>query len=191
MANAGLNAILFLISCIFNFYIIILLVRMMLAWQRADFYHPLTQFVVKLTNPIIKPMKKILPDVGGIETASLLLIFLTAIIKFFFIALLSFGFPNILGLFILAIGDVLRLILQIFTFSILIQAILSWVQPYSPASQMLYKFNSPILRPLHRFIPPVSGFDISPLIALVILQFLNILIAEPLVTLGLSLAAGA
>jgi YggT family protein len=190
MAGTGLNAILFLISCIFDFYIMILFVRLVLSWVHADYNHPLTQFVVKLSSPIIKPIKKFIPDYRKLETATLVLIILVTMLKYLLLSLMSYGFPNIFGLFIAAIGDCIRLLLVTLSIALILQAILSWVMPNSPAYYTLSKLTSPITDPLHKFIPPLAGIDITPLIAIIILQLLVILIADPLVAYGVAIATG-
>ena len=98
--------------------------------------------------------------------------------------------PNILGLFILSLGDAIKLLLDTFFYAILLHAILSWVQPGLPINNLLYKFTSPIMNPLRRYIPLVGGIDITPIPALIILQLLIILLVNPLMTLGLRIALG-
>lgn len=191
MSGTSLNAILFLISCIFDFYILILIMRLVLAWVGADYHNPVTQFVVKMTSFFIKPMKKILPDIRGIETSTLVAIILVEVCKFFFITVLSFGLPNIFGLFILAIGDFLQLLIWALSIALILQVILSWVQPGSHVHQTLDKFTSPLMRPFQRVLPPVAGIDISPIPALIILQLLIIVLVNPMKGVGLGMAIGS
>lgn len=191
MSGTSLNAILFLISCIFDFYILILIMRLVLAWVGADYHNPVTQFVVKMTSFFIKPMKKILPDIRGIETSTLVAIILVEVCKFFFITVLSFGLPNIIGLFILAIGDFLQLLIWALSIALILQVILSWVQPGSHVHQTLDKFTSPLMRPFQRVLPPVAGIDISPIPALIILQLLIIVLVNPMKGVGLGMAIGS
>jgi len=190
MAGNGLDAILFLISCVFDFYIMVLFVRLILAWGNADYHHPLTQFVVKLTNFIIKPMKKYIPDFRGIETATIILILLVVLLKYLVLTLLTYGMPNLGGLLILTIGDTLRLLLETLSIALILLAILSWMQPQSPVYLILNKLTAPITRPLQRLIPLIAGVDITPLVAIVILQLLVILIANPIIAKGLAIAIG-
>lgn len=191
MSGNSLNAMLFLISTVFDFYTVVLIMRLVLAWVGADYHHPITQFVVKLTNPIIKPLKRFIPDLRGFEIATILVIILVEACKYFVITMLSFGLPNVLGLFILALGDAIRLILQTLTLALILQVIMSWVQPNSPVYDVLHKFTSPIIRPLQRVIPPVAGIDIAPLPAIIILQLLVIILVNPMKGLGLGVAIGA
>lgn len=191
MSGNSLNAILFLISTVFDFYTVVLIMRLVLAWVGADYHHPITQFVVKLTNPVIKPLKRFIPDLRGVEIATVIIIVLVEACKYFVITMLSFGLPNVLGLFILALGDAIRLILQTLTLALILQVILSWIQPNSPVYDVLHKFTSPIIRPLQRVIPPVAGIDIAPLPAIIILQLLVIILVNPMKGLGLGVAIGA
>ncbi|VVC74754.1 hypothetical protein AQUSIP_00260 [Aquicella siphonis] len=190
MSGTSLNAMLFLISCVFDFYIIVLFMRLVLAWVNADYNHPITQFVVKLTSFVVKPVKKFLPDFRGFETSTLILIILIEALKYFVITILSFGMPNILGLFILAVGDSLRLMLETLSLALVFQVILSWMQPGSPIYQVLFKFTSPVVRPFQKLIPPIAGIDVSPIPAIILLQLLIIIIVNPMKGTGLGIAIG-
>lgn len=191
MSGTSLNALHFLISCVFDFYIMVLFVRLVLAWVHADYNHPITQFIIKMTSFAVKPLKKFLPDFHNLETATLVLILIVEMIKFFIRSLLIYGVPNILGLFILAIGDSIGNLLNILAFALLIQVLLSWTQPHSQAYQLLNKFTSPLMKPLQRFIPPVGGVDLSPIPAIIILQLLIIILVQPILGIGWGIAAGA
>ena len=188
MSDTIRAALLFLINTVFDLYLFIVVIRIILAWVGANYFDPVTQFVTKCTNFIVKPLRYLLPNFRKLETASVVLLLVLEIIKFLLIALLSFGFPHILGLVILAFADSIKLLLLTFFYAILLQAILSWVQPQAPMNRVLYQFNSPIMAPLQRVIPLISGIDISPIPALIILQLLIIILVNPLMGLGLGLA---
>lgn len=189
MSDPFNNAGIFLIGTLFDLYIFVLVIRLIMVWVRTDYFNPLAQVVVKLTNRLITPLRRILPTIGRFELATFFCIFLLEILKFFFIGLISSGMPNISGLFILAFADLLKALLNTFFYAILIQALLGWLQPgYSPISQILMKITAPILRPIQRIVPPVAGFDISPIPALIGLQVLTILLVSPLFGLGLRMA---
>lgn len=191
MTGTSLNAVLFLIGIVFDFYIMAVFFRLLLAWVHADYYSPITQFVIKVTDVFVKPMKKVLPDVRGFETATLVLMLLVEMIKYFLITIFSFGLPNIVGLFVLSIGDTLNLILQTLCLALILQALLSWIMPGSPIYLSLYKLTAPIIRPIQRIIPPIAGIDISPLPVIIILQLLIIIVATPIKGFGLALAIGS
>lgn len=183
-------AFLFLISTVFDLFLFVLIIRLILAWVRANYYQPITQFVVKCTDFLVQPLRKVVPNYKQLETATLILIFLVEIIKFSLISLLTLGLFRLNGLFILAFADVLKLIIQVFFYGIIAQAILSWFMPYSPYQATLTQFTSPIMRPFQRLVPPVGGFDISPIPALIILQLLIIILVNPLTSFGIGVAFG-
>ncbi len=185
--NTGL---LFLVNTLFDLYLFILAVRLILAFVGANYFDPITQFVIKLTDFWVKPLKKIIPNAGGIEFSTLIIILLIQVIKFTCISLLSIGMPNYLGIIILALGDTIKLFINTFFYAILIQVILSWIQPMSPANRLLYQLTSPIMTPMRRIVPPISGIDISPIPALILLQLLIILVVNPIMSVGIGIALG-
>ncbi len=191
MFNTIDNALIFLIQTLFNLYILILMLRMILQWVGAHFFNPVSQFVVKLTNPVVKPLRQILPPLKGIDLSSLLVLLVLEVVKLLLVIWLKAGlFPNILGLFIMAFGDVLGVVLNIFFYAIIINAILSWVNPrqYNPLTEILHLITEPLLKPARRLIPLVGGVDISPIPVLIILQLIYLLVATPLIELGFQIA---
>lgn len=188
MSDTLRAALLFLITTVFDLYLFVLTIRLILAWVNADYFHPATQFIVRCTNFLVLPLRKYIPNFRSLESATVICILVIAMIKFFLISLLSFGLPNVFGLLVLAISDLIKLILETFFYAILLQAILSWLQPGSPIARVLEKFNSPIMQPLQRIIPPISGFDVSPIPALIILQLLIFVIVKQLVYIGWRIA---
>jgi YggT family protein len=190
MTGSSLNAALFLVGLLFDFYVVVLIIRLVLAFVHADLYHPITQFAFKLTNPLVNPLKRFLPDLRGFETSTLVVILIVEALRFFFIIMASFGVPNFIGLFIIAFGDALRLTLQTLTLAIILQALISWINPNSPVYQVLYKFTSPVTRPFQRILPPIAGIDISPILTIIILQLLVIVMVNPIKGLGWGMAIG-
>jgi len=185
------NAFIFLIETLFNLYILILMLRMILQWVGAHFYNPVSQFIVKLTNPVVKPLRQILPPLKGVDLASMIILVALEFIKLFLVIWLKTQMlPGPIGLIIMAFGDILGVVLSVFFFAIIISVILSWVSPrqYNPLTEILHLITEPLLRPARKIIPPIAGFDISPIPVLIILQFLTMLIANPLMNTGLRLA---
>lgn len=177
MSGSLTNAGLFLVNTLFDLYLFILCIRLLLAWVRADYFNPMTHFVIKLTEPVITPLRRIVANRGNLEMSTLSFILFLEIIKFLLISLFFDSMPDFTTLLLLAISSTLKLILSTFFYAILLQAILSWIQPgYSPITQILAQLSSPILRPLQRLVPPVAGFDITAIPALIILQLLIILL---------------
>lgn len=186
MAASINTALLFLVNTFFSLYLFVLIVRLILVYVGANYFDPLTQFIVKLTNFIVKPLRRLLPNYRGIELSTLLLIVFLELIKFSLISVLNMGFmPNFMGILLLSFADASKCIIQIFTYAIILQAILSWVQPYTPLNRSLMQVTSPIMRPVQRIIPLVGGIDISPIFALIMLQLLTILLVNPLFDMGL------
>lgn len=191
MAGTFNNAGLFLISTLFDLYIFVLLVRFILAYVRADYFNPLTQIFIKLTQPIISPLRRLIPNYKNIELATILLALVLEFVKFFLFAVILKSMPNIAGVIILALADGLRSLINIFFYAILLQAIISWIhQGYSPASDLLQKITLPVMRPFHRFIPPIGGIDLSPIPAMLVLQLIIIMLVTPLYAMGQAMAFG-
>ena len=182
----------FLISTLFDLYLFLLAIRLVLAFARADYHNPITQFIIRFTNPIVLPVRRFLPNFRGIELATLGWILLLEMIKFYLILTLEFGMPHLLGVLVLSLADFGKLIVNTFFYAIFLQVILSWIQPPGiyPIDQLLRKITDPIMRPLRRIVPTIGGFDITPIPALIILQLIIILLLKPIWTLGTSLAFG-
>lgn len=188
MSESLRTGLIFLINAVFDLYLMILMIRIILAYVGANYFDPVTQFVTRLTNFLVKPLRRGLPNYGRLETASIVLLIGLEILKFALILALSTGTLNITALLLLALADAIKLVLNLFFYAILIQVILTWVQPHSPMSYTLYQVTSPLMRPIQRLIPPIGGIDISPIPALIILQFLSIVLVNPLMSAGMSAA---
>ncbi len=186
------NAGIFLIQTLFGLYAGAVMLRFLLALVRADFYNPVSQFLVKITNPPLLPLRRIIPGVMGIDMASVVLLIVLQATKLLLIAAVQgFGIQP-LGLLVLSLAELLSLLLNIYFFTILIQVILSWVSPgnYNPAVALLHSLNEPLLGRARRILPPISGFDLSPILVLIGLQLLEMLLIAPLQDLGRGLIAG-
>ncbi len=172
------NPIEFLLSVLFGLYILAVLLRFLLQWVRADFYNPLSQAIVKLTNPTLRPLRRVIPGIGGIDVAALVLALALQLILAIILIALRGGQFHPLAILIWSVGELVALTLNIFIFSLIIQAVLSWVNPghYNPVSGLLHKLNEPLLRPARRLIPPFSGLDLSPLVVILLLQVAKMLL---------------
>jgi YggT family protein len=180
------NPVEFLINTLFSLYIMAILLRFLLAVVRADFYNPVSQFLVKVTNPPLIPMRRIIPSAGRIDTSALLLMLLLQMAALGLIALLRGSEISVGALLILSIAELLALLLNVFLFAILIQVIMSWINPgaYNPAVSLLYSLTEPVLGPCRRLVPPFSGIDLSPLVALIAIQLAKMLLLPPLYQLA-------
>ncbi|SHI12104.1 YGGT family protein [Vibrio aerogenes CECT 7868] len=175
-----MNAISFLISTLFNLYIMAVIMRIWLQAARADFYNPFSQFVVKATQPVVAPLRRMIPSIGSIDLATVLFAYVLCILKFVllvFVATGSFSFQpyyfyiSLLAL-IKAAGGLLFWVL-------LIRAIMSWVsQGRSPVEYVFMQITEPFLAPIRRILPDLGGIDLSVLVLFILLQFVNILIGN-------------
>jgi YggT family protein len=170
-----MNPFVFLIDTLFYLYAMILMLRFMLQWTRADFYNPLSQLIVKLSNPLVAPLRRLIPGYGGLDLATLFLVFALTFSKLLLLSALGV-YGSSIGMLLLAMCvEVIMLTLDIFLFVIFLQAILSWINPdpYHPLANVLFSLSRPALQPLRRFIQPVGGIDITPMIAIIIILFIK------------------
>jgi len=167
----------YLINTLFDLYLYVLAIRFILAFERSNYFNPITRFIITITQPIVALLRRLLPTTKGFELSTLFLILILEILKCFLISFLFIGSTSFMGVLLISVTEMLKLFLNIFFFAILFNAILSWVRTYpSPISEILNQLSAPIMRPLRRVIPPVANFDISPIPALILLQFLIILL---------------
>lgn len=175
------NPLEFLITTLFSLYILAVMLRFLLGMARADFYNPVSQFLVRITNPVLVPMRKVIPSIGKFDTSALLLMLVLQLLSLGAILMLRGAGIPLLSLLLAAVLELVLLAINVFIFSIIIQVIISWINPgtYNPAYALLHSLTRPVLGPIQRLIPPVSGIDLSPLFALIGLQVLKMLI-QPL-----------
>ncbi len=187
LSNSGV----FLIHTLFGLYILVIMLRFLLQCVRADFYNPFSQFLVKATNPPLLPLRRIVPGFLGVDMAAVVLAYLLTIAEIALTSTLGHGvIPAITGLSIMAFADLLSLTINIFLFAILIQVVLSWVSPQTnnPITGLLYSLTEPIMGRARRIIPPISGLDLSPIVAIIFLQLLKMLVVMPISDIGRSLS---
>ena len=178
MNGSGSNAFSYLVGTLLDLYIAAVLFRLLLQWGRADFYNPVSQFLVRITNPLLVPLRKVIPSVGKFDTSAILLMLFLQVVSLGLVVLIRGIDVPVLTLLIIAIGELVMLTINVFMFAIIIQVILSWVNPgnYNPVTGLLYSITSPVMRPIQRVMPAVSGIDLSPLVAIIGLQVLRMLI---------------
>ncbi|MFI4937414.1 MAG: YggT family protein [Candidatus Berkiellales bacterium] len=191
MDNPLHQASLYLIQSIFDIYLLILLLRLILQYLRADFYNPVSQFVVKATSPIVNPLRRVIPGYWGIDFATVVALVAVSFLKIILVMLINFQhFPSIAGLVLWTLGSLTGLTIKLFFYAVLLSIVISWIAPtsHSPLTLILYHLSEPVLRPARRYIPPIGGFDISPLVVIVVLQAFAILFTDPLTQAGIYLA---
>lgn len=180
MSMAGI----YLIQTAVSFYTLIVFLRFLLQLARADFYNPVSQFVVKATAPVLNPMRRIIPGWGGLDIASLMLILVLQVSQLVaVILLLGYALPNIGLLIAWSVVGLLGLVLNFYFWAILIQVILSWVAPMShnPAVSLIYQVTEPVMGYARKLIPPMGGMDFSPIIVFMVIQLLKILVLGSLI----------
>lgn len=176
-----INTLLFFIEFAGNIYISLVLLRFLLQVVRADFYNPISQFIVKVTHPLLKPLRKVIPSIGRQDTSSLvlayLLEFLLIIINLAIIYLFFKLKPitSLLTLFLIALIKLIELVFYLFYLLLIGAAILSWLAPDSNSApaRLIKHSTSSLLAPLRRFIPPIGIIDITPVIALILLLLIK------------------
>lgn len=191
MINPLDSAGLFLVQTLFDLYIFVVMLRIVLQWVNADFRNPLFQTVAKFTNAPLKPIRRIIPVIHGIDFAAIFLLLALEVIKLSLLVWLQIGgIPKFSGLVVLAFAELLSQLINIFFYAIIGSAILSWVSPLSqgPLVEVLWRLTEPLMRPVRRFMPTVGGFDITPIPVLLVLKLITIVIVQPLIQIGVALA---
>lgn len=181
-ANYVTDPVVFLIDTVFSLYILAVLLRFLLQWTQADFYNPISQFLVKITHAPLRLMRRFIPALGRIDTSSLLLALLLQIAaNLAILAVKGIGI-GFVALAVLSFTDLLKMVLDIFVYAIFAGAILSWFAPgsYGGASSLLYSLTEPLLSVCRRVVPDLGGIDLSPLVALVLLQLAKMMLLPPL-----------
>jgi len=175
------EAIFFLLNTLLGLVILVFVLRLLLQMVRADFYNPISQAILRLTNPLVIPARRIIPSWGKLDLPTLVIIVLlqwAAVLALWGLqhALYGTAFPGILPLLFFALIELLRLILRFYFFALFVYALLSWIGPQgqNPVARLLTRLCEPLLRPVRQVIPPLGGLDLSVLVLLLGLQFLLI-----------------
>ena len=166
------QALYFIVKTLTQLFILLLLLRFWLPILRADFRNPVAQGILRFTSPLVVPVRRILPAIGRLDTATVLIAFIIQFLLVIVLLALMGGRAGALPIAIVSIIELAILSLNLFFFVILIRIILSWVAPgnYNPVTALLHTLSEPILRPFRRLIPAIGGLDISPILAIVLLQ---------------------
>lgn len=177
------NASSYLSQTLLGFALYIVLLRFWMQWVRADFRNPFGQFIITVTNLVVLPLRKILPSIGSVDTATVVFAFVVAAIKVSILFLINSPFPTLFVLFKNVLGDVIQHSIYILFAAIFIQIIVSWVNPYSghPIVRIARSLAEPIMAPARRLIPPIGGLDLSPILVLIFLKLSLMLIVAPLI----------
>ena len=174
----------FLVDVVVGFFVYLLLARFLFQWLRVPFRNVLGEFIIAGTNWMVVPARRVIPSLAGLDLASLLLAWLLQMLLLFLVYLIAgIDFSSAPGIgagaiAILALIDLLRFTLYILVFALIVQAVLSWVNPHTPLGPLFDAMTRPFLRPIRRFVPPLGNVDLSPLVLIVLLQVLLIPLAE-------------
>ncbi len=176
------EAFIYILQTLGQLYIFVVLFRFILQLVRADFYNPISQFVVKVTQPLLTPLRKIIPGFAGLDLAALALAFLVHMALAIAVLMLA-GAPALDILLRLAIWVLISLsalFMKIFFFALIISIILSWVAPgsFNPAAQLIHQVCQPVLAPIRRMLPDLGGIDISPIFAFIALNLFDRFVIE-------------
>lgn len=174
-----MNPFVFLINTLFDLYIMVVLLRVWLQWARADFYNPFSQFVVKATQPVVRPLRRVIPPIGPIDTASVLFALVLIAVKLTLLTFIDKGVaPALVPLLIGALLSLVSTVFQLIIYVVFAGVILSWIiQGYHPVAAALFQLTEPMLRPIRRILPNMGGLDLSPMVLLIGLYFIRYLIA--------------
>ena len=176
----------FLIDTVIGLYTLIVMLRLLFGLTRADHLNPISQAVLKLSNPPLKRLRQIVPSLPGIDTAAVLLLLILEMCRIGGINLLSGHSPAIIGLVLLSVGELLKLSIYIIIFSIFIRAILSWFSGtgYTPVLRLMHTFTEPVLRIFRRLLPVTGGLDFSPIAVFIVLMIVLKIVVQPLLDFG-------
>ncbi len=193
-----ISPLMLVINTLFDLYVLLVLLRFLLQLLRADFYNPVSQFIVRMTSPPLKILRRVIPGYRGIDTSSIVLCLILIYAKFLLMRALSIPAVHISGvmapisavgygsLLVFCIADLIALTLTVFLVAIIIQVVLSWISPghYNPVIGLVNKISEPVLRPIRKVIPSVGGLDLSPLFATLVILVAKMLIIPPIVYFG-------
>ncbi|EQM70515.1 YggT family protein [Pseudomonas solani] len=174
------TAAIYVIQTLGSLYLLIVLLRFILQLVRADFYNPLSQFIVRATKPLLNPLRKVIPGFAGLDVASLVLaILIQLLLMIVTLILMGYGVGGyLLQLLVWALIAVTSLFIKVFFFAMIISVILSWVAPnsYNPGAQLVNQICEPLLAPFRKLLPNLGGLDISPIFAFIALRLIDMLV---------------
>jgi YggT family protein len=178
----------YLIQTLLSLYLLAMLLRFLLQLARADFYNPICQFLVKVTNPLVIPLRRVIPGFAGLDMASLLLALLLQMAGIVALLLINgLGLPNILLLLAWSALGVVGLLVNIYFFALLAMIILSWIAPGSrnPAVYLLFQITEPVMTPFRKALPPMGGMDFSPILLFILINVVQIALRHLAAGIGL------
>lgn len=186
--SAANEIFVYLIQTVLSIFLFAVLLRFLLQLVRADFYNPISQFLVKVTNPLVIPLRKIIPGFGGIDMASLLLALILQLAGIALILVINgLGMPNIGLLLVWSVLGILGLLVNIYFFALLAMIILSWVAPggNNPALYLVVQITEPVMAPFRKALPSMGGLDFSPILVFILINVIQIALRHMAAGVGL------
>ncbi len=174
-----------------SLYLTLVLLRFLLQLAKADFYNPICQFVVKATNPLLIPLRKVIPGWGGIDIAAVALALIVQCLVYLMIIFATpSAMPGILTLLAWSAVTVLGLVVKIYFWSLIAVIILSWISPGAPhpAAQLLHQITEPVMKPFRKIIPAIGGLDLSPIFVFILLNAITMVITQLSYSVGLGVS---
>jgi YggT family protein len=174
-----MNSVNFLVNTLFDLYIMVILLRVWLQVARADFYNPFSQFIVKATQPVVAPLRRVIPSLGGWDSATIVFGYIVACLKIIALSLVMNMAINPTVIAVSGLVILLTAVFKIIFWVLVLRAILSWVsQGRNPIEAVMHQLSEPLLAPVRRFVPPIGGLDLSMIVVLLGLQFVEILVND-------------
>lgn len=181
MLSVGQEIALFLIGTIFSIYISLVMIRFLLAIVRADFYNPISQTIVRFTNPPLVLLRRLIPPVGRIDTSAIVLMLVLQLIELWLRTFIIGHAVPVTALFVLAVFELVKLTIWIYIIALILQALLSWINPgmyqmQNPMASILHQLTAPIMKPIRNIMPRTGMIDFSPMLAIIGLYVLLIIV---------------
>ena len=178
MSGSSFQAFSYLIGTLVDLYVAAIMLRLLLQWVRADFYNPLCQFLVKVTNPVVVPFRRIIPSIGPVDTGSVVVMIILQSIGVFVITRLGGIDMSPAQVLVYSGQKLLMMLLITYMILIIVSVIMSWfgARAQHPIIPLIYQLTEPVLRPIRKIIPAIGGIDLSPLFALIGIRFLMLLL---------------
>ena len=176
------NPLIFLIQTLGGLYAFVVMLRFLLQLTKADFYNPLSQFVVKVTSPVLRPLRRYIPGFRGLDISSLVLAWLVQTLVLFLVGVLAgLGLAS-LGAVLWSLPALVELAIDVFLYGVIIRVILSWINPdpFNPMVQLIHTLTDPVMAPVQRRLPPIGGLDLSPIAVTIGLILMQMLLLPPL-----------
>jgi len=180
-----------LIQTLCQLFLLALIMRVLLQLARADSYNPISQFLIKVTQPLLKPIRRFIPSIGKVDTATIIAILLIQMLTTAaLVALQGYSIPNPLDLLSWAVLGTLGMLINIYFIAILASIIISWVAPgsYNPLILLLHQLTEPVMAPFRKIVPAMGGLDLSPIFVFLTINVLQIMLSHIAASVSLPVA---